>query len=247
MDTISLCAKYHNADPSAPPKEELNFYLAHAKKAKGKILNPLCETGRFLIPLAEKNLPIEGFDPNHEMVEILNTKCKDKNISPTLWQEDLEDLYAPSLYKLIMIPSSLFGQITDLEKAAYCLEAMYHALKEGGLLLFEAKTASRPPPYLTREHRRCSNGKMIMASSLSLGKCGEVDQISSRYELIDKGSVLQKEIKRFNLRLHKRSKLTEMLKAAGFDQIKAFRPPFKKKSEQSNSLMYACSKPITTT
>ena len=58
------------------PQDELNFYLSYAEKGK-KILEPLCGSGRFLIPFMERSFDICGIDLSCEMLEKLKQTRKD--------------------------------------------------------------------------------------------------------------------------------------------------------------------------
>lgn len=48
----------------------MDFYLSYAEKGK-KILEPLCGSGRFLIPFMERGFHICGMDLSGEMLEKL--------------------------------------------------------------------------------------------------------------------------------------------------------------------------------
>ena len=54
-------------------KTNLNFYLSYAEKGK-KILEPLCGSGRFLVPFVERGLDISGIDLSNEMLQKFKTE-----------------------------------------------------------------------------------------------------------------------------------------------------------------------------
>lgn len=49
----SLCTELYEILHREAPEDELNFYLSYAEKGK-KILEPLCGSGRFLVPFLHK-------------------------------------------------------------------------------------------------------------------------------------------------------------------------------------------------
>ena len=55
------------------PEKELAFYLSYAEKGQ-RILEPMCGSGRFLIPFSEKGFDISGMDRSGEMLE----RCRQK-------------------------------------------------------------------------------------------------------------------------------------------------------------------------
>ena len=57
-----LCTEYYELDKQSAPPAALQFYMDYAMAATGPILEPMCGTGRFLIPMLEAGLPISGFD-----------------------------------------------------------------------------------------------------------------------------------------------------------------------------------------
>lgn len=46
METYNdLCTKFYEADKPRAPKAALDFYMEYARKANGKILEPMCGSG----------------------------------------------------------------------------------------------------------------------------------------------------------------------------------------------------------
>lgn len=66
----SLCTEMYEILHEQAPRNELNFYLSYAKKGE-KILEPLCGSGRFLVPFLEHGFDISGVDLSEEMLEKL--------------------------------------------------------------------------------------------------------------------------------------------------------------------------------
>src|SRR5262245_12435857 len=86
----SLCTEFYELDkPSAPP-DAIDYYLRKAAEAKGKILEPMCGTGRFLIPLLEKGYEAVGFDSSSHMLEMCKTKCRERQLSANLIHASFE-------------------------------------------------------------------------------------------------------------------------------------------------------------
>ena len=52
MDSYKkLCTQFYDIDKPTAPPDALEFYLQYALKAQGPILEPMCGTGRFLVPM----------------------------------------------------------------------------------------------------------------------------------------------------------------------------------------------------
>lgn len=70
----NLCTEMYEILHSEAPSDELDFYLSYAEKGK-KILEPLCGSGRFLVPFLERGFTISGIDLSEEMLAKLKQKA----------------------------------------------------------------------------------------------------------------------------------------------------------------------------
>ena len=75
----NLCVEMYEILHREAPSDELNFYLSYAQAGK-KILEPLCASGRFLVPSAQKGLDIFGVDSSREMLDRLQAKYPAQNL-----------------------------------------------------------------------------------------------------------------------------------------------------------------------
>ena len=63
LDTyLSLCTEVYDLSKPNPEEDDYAFYRDYALKANGLILEPMCGTGRFLLPLLEEGFNVHGFD-----------------------------------------------------------------------------------------------------------------------------------------------------------------------------------------
>lgn len=75
----SLCTEMYEILHEKAPQEELDFYLSYATKEQ-KILEPLCGSGRFLVPFLKRGFDITGIDLSTEMLQKLKQKAPDAKI-----------------------------------------------------------------------------------------------------------------------------------------------------------------------
>src|SRR5579862_1623182 len=119
METYqNLCTQFYELDKPEAPHDALQFYMTFAEQAKGRIFEPMCGTGRFLIPMLEKGLLIEGADASPQMLGVCRSKCLNKGLRATLHQQYLHEMAFDYRFKLIFIPSGSFGLVTDAADAA---------------------------------------------------------------------------------------------------------------------------------
>ena len=251
---LQLCTQYYDLDKPTALARELSFYLKQAQQTKGKILEPMCGTGRFLIPLMEKGLKIEGFDASQTMLNALYAKCTKKHLNPTVWHGFLEDWHATSQYSLVFIPSGSFGLITDLNRVRLSLKNIFSCLKSGGVFVFEAETLpgqanqSIPTTAKTCEssYQTRPDGKRIALNTICLGIQKSICQTLCKYELIDNhtSQVLQTEAEIFQIRLYPPKQMLALLTGAGFASIKMFKAfnLDKKFSYDDKTVVYKCIK-----
>jgi len=114
-----LCTQYYDLESHKDHAEALAFYLAQAELAQGPILEPMCGTGRFLIPLLEAGYSIEGFDASADMLAALYQKyaCISTK-KPPVWQQCIHEFSTEKRYKLIFIPYGSWGLILEIRVVA---------------------------------------------------------------------------------------------------------------------------------
>lgn len=71
-----LCTQFYTLDKPSAPQEALDFYLDYAKQVQGSILEPICGTGNYLIPLMEAGCDISGFDNSPQMLDVCKKRCQ---------------------------------------------------------------------------------------------------------------------------------------------------------------------------
>jgi hypothetical protein len=55
LDTyLNLCTEVYDLSKPNPPENAYAFYRDYVMRANGLILEPMCGTGRFLLPLLEE-------------------------------------------------------------------------------------------------------------------------------------------------------------------------------------------------
>ena len=85
---MDLCTRYYDLDKPTAPPGALDFYLEHARNANGAIFEPMCGTGRFLIPILERGFDIEGADASPQMLAVCREKCRARKLDPKLIRGD---------------------------------------------------------------------------------------------------------------------------------------------------------------
>jgi SAM-dependent methyltransferase len=245
LDTyLSLCTEVYDLSKPKASEDAYAFYRNYATKANGSILEPMCGTGRFLLPLLEEGFNVHGFDASDHMLKALHAKAKAKNLEPTVWKGFVEGLKRPERYNLIFIPSGSFCLMIDPVVVKAALKTLYDHLSDEGVLLFEAETLQAVPPldvwHGSVWHK--PNGQMIICSAFATMQDHVCNSIG-KYELVHNNSIIHTEIEILKVRIYGSHALTEMLKSCGFKvrTIKAFAAEATP-DENDESIVYECKK-----
>ena len=87
LDTyLDLCTQVYEISKPTAPEDALAFYKSYADEASGAILEPMCGTGRFLLPLAKDGYKIEGSDVSEHMLDVLRSKAKQMSLKVNIWK-----------------------------------------------------------------------------------------------------------------------------------------------------------------
>jgi SAM-dependent methyltransferase len=225
---LNLCTQVYDLSKPTPPADAFAFYRSYVSAAEGPILEPMCGTGRFLLPLIEEGFDVHGFDASSYMLQVLHEKAKARSIKPRVWQGFLEDLQRPDKYGLVLIPSGSFGLIVDSGRAKNALVKLHDHLRDNGVLVFEAETLQSAPAQAgiwRGSMWEKNDGKMIIANSLELPLQDDVSTSIWRYELVDGTHIIQTDIELIRVRHYDPIQLSLLLTEAGFKSttmIRAF-------------------------
>lgn len=245
---LGLSTQFYDLIRPEPPKDAYSFYRSYVSEADGHILEPMCGSGRFLIPLLQEGFDVSGFDASEYMLTALHDKAASRNLKPKTWQDYVGHLDGKEKYNLIFIPSGSFGHIIEFEEIKKSLENFYENLSDNGILLFEAESSLSAPLSQLGVWRGmvCNkpDGNSILISRLSNMQdnvCYSID----KYELLENNKIVQTEIEKFNVRLYDdRTILLKILQNIGFRDIKILKAFNRSTSPDDNdaAFVYECQK-----
>ena len=221
----SLCTEYYDLHKPMLPDDEWHFYLQYAQEAEGPLLEPMCGTGHFLIPLLQEGFAIEGFDASESMLARLFEHSNSIGLVPNVWFGFIEDLAIKNRYALAFIPVGSFNLIDDVQAVTKSLKALYDSLLPGGKLVLELMTHSLAHKlelntWIDAEYDR-ADGKKIVVKTLYQPMVESVVCVVRRYmSYDDKGTMQELEIEEYALRFYTDLEMEALLQEAGFAVIK---------------------------
>lgn len=238
----SLCTEMYEILHEKAPQDELNFYLSYAEKGK-KILEPLCGSGRFLIPFMERGFDICGIDLSGEMLEKLKQKAPDAKIV----QADILEYSSSEKYDYIFISSGSVSLFTDINLCKKILAKLKEMLAPAGKFVFAVDTVADRCPnhdnYKTSIAVKTKEGFDLVLKIKNYYEEESQTQFSpSIYELYNEATLLQSEPMDFQLHLYRFGEMEAYLEEIGFKTVTTY-SSFQKEiatGNQNEMFLYEC-------
>ncbi|WP_153722837.1 class I SAM-dependent methyltransferase [Sporosarcina cascadiensis] len=204
---------------------EISYYKERLADSKGRILEAMVGSGRVMIPLLEAGFRIEGADYSQDMLALCRKRCKERKLTPTLYEADLLNLSLPHEYSAIIIPAGSFQLIEKREDAVKVLKNLYEHLLPGGKLMLDLFL----PEFSFEQTGKFSgtslfslpNGDTItLEEKLMEADLFNQQKISHlKYEKWREGRLIQTELQRFALRWYGVEEFRLVLQSIGFTDI----------------------------
>jgi SAM-dependent methyltransferase len=117
--------------------EDIPFYVAQARAAKGPVLEVGCGTGRIYLPVLQAGADADGFDLHPGMLEVLKSKAAALGLKPRVFQADMRDFTLPRRYALITIPFRAFLHNLTTQDQLRTLRCCRQHLESDGQLVLD--------------------------------------------------------------------------------------------------------------
>src|SRR5688572_13120577 len=125
--------------------EDVDFYVAEARKAGGPVVELGVGTGRIAIPTAQAGIRVIGVDSSPRMLDLCYRRAKEAGVAELL---DLRegDLQRPPVREQVPLVTSPFRSLlhlpTDVARRK-TMAAVHELLEPGGRFVFDVFTPSR--------------------------------------------------------------------------------------------------------
>lgn len=238
-----LCTEMYEILHKTPPEDELQFYLSYAKKNM-KILEPLCGSGRFLIPFLERGFDISGMDLTEEMLAKLKQKAPDAKVI----QKDIIEYSTEEKFNYIFIPSGSVSLFTDINLCKKFLRKIKDLLTPKGNFVFAVDTifdrCTDDSDYKVNISVKTKEGLNLILKEKNYYDDKSQTQFSpSIYELYNNTELLRIENRDFQTHLYRLGEMEQYLKECGFNTILTY-SSYKKEIAVNNDcemFIYECS------
>jgi SAM-dependent methyltransferase len=124
--------------------EDVDFYVAEARKAGGPVVELGVGTGRIAVPIAQAGVPVIGVDDSEGMLAICRRRAEEAGVADLL---DLRvgDLRRPPVTERVRLVTCPFRALLHLDsdqERLQALEAVYGMLVPGGGFVFDVFSPS---------------------------------------------------------------------------------------------------------
>ena len=215
----NLCTEMYEILHEKAPADELQFYLSYAKKDM-RILEPLCGSGRFLVPFLKYGFDLSGMDLSEEML----AKLKQKAPNAKVIQTDIVKYSVEEKFDYIFIPSGSISLFTNMDICKNILKKVKELLKPGGKFVFAVDTVFNRCAD-NNDYRASVSVKTKEGFDLVLKGKNYYDEQSqtqfspSIYELYSGAELMQSETMDFQTHLYRYGEMEQYLKECGFKNI----------------------------
>jgi hypothetical protein len=220
-----LCTEFYDLDKPSAPRAALTFYLDRAGAASGPILEPMCGSGRFLVPLLEKGFDVDGIDASPHMLQACRRLCAKRGVTTSLKQDLLHTFVAKRSYDLVLIPAGSFGLITSPGEARESLRRLFLSMNRGGRLVIEIEL---PPMQSSSEWtwggrwvERADGARILVSGMGHYDADDHLDHSIHKYELVKAPRLLETEFEYFDLRYYEIPEFARLLEDTGFASVNA--------------------------
>ena len=237
-----LCAEFYDIDKPAAPADALEYYAAIVSQAGGPALEPMCGSGRLLVPLLERGHDVDGVDGSGHMLDRCRTRCAALGFNPALSQQLLHELSLSRRYRLIFIPEGSFSLVIDPNEARESLRRMHAALVPGGRLVIDVEryegSENHRWPWDGRSVTRPDGARIIYSRLGHFDATRRISYSMGRYDLVEGGKLLETEFEEFNLRQYERNEFSALLEECGFIRVQMLPHYRQNSSSPEGSLLF---------
>jgi len=113
-------------------KEDIDFYRKEARKAKGKVLEIACGTGRIYLEMLKDGADAYGIDISKNMLKVLKMKAKKLRLKPKVRKADMRTFKLDQKFSLIIIPFRSFLHNLTIEDQIKTLKNIKNHLAPNG-------------------------------------------------------------------------------------------------------------------
>jgi ubiquinone/menaquinone biosynthesis C-methylase UbiE len=208
------------------------FYKEVIARYGQPVLDVGCGTGRLLLDYLGQGIDIDGVDNSPEMLGICREKAERLGLSPQLYLQQMESLEVPRTFRTILVPSSSFQLLTDLDDARHAMRRFHALLQRGGVLAMPFMILWKDGDLLEHhdwkvmaEKVRPEDGAVVRKRSRTwYDVANRLEHTDDIFEVTLEGAVVAREHHRRSpaTRWYTQDEAVSLFRQAGFSTIHAY-------------------------
>lgn len=220
----TLCTEFYDIDKQFAPADEVDFYK-HFFNKKDLILEPMCGSGRLLIPLIQEGYSIHGVDNSTSMLNSCKERAAKLGITSILFETSIETMTLPHQYNLIFIPLGSFQLLYPRQMAFNTLQNFKKHLVPGGKIIldlfvpWDALYENNQEEYSEREVSTPEGGRITIQSHNTANKFEQYLFCKAVYKKVMDDKVIAQENEEMHLCWYYRYEMELILEKQGFKNI----------------------------
>ncbi|MDX1436202.1 MAG: class I SAM-dependent methyltransferase [Anaerolineales bacterium] len=197
------------------------------------VLDVGCGTGRLLLDYMAEGIDIDGVDNSPEMLTLCRQKAEALGLDPKLYEQPMEALDLPRQYQLILVPSSSFQLLVEMDDAREAMARFYrHLLPDGVLampfmIFLDPGEPSRELDWkMIAEETRAEDGALLRKWSwASYDADTKLQQTRDRYEVLLDGEIIISEEHHRSpaVRWYSQAEARSLYREAGFTNLRVLK------------------------
>jgi SAM-dependent methyltransferase len=222
-----LCTRFYDIDHPSPPSEEFAFYCDTLSGVRGPILEPMCGSGRFLVPLLRHGCDIYGFDGSVDMLEACRNRLDgDERVQLATF----ESFNSPKTFQACIIPAGSFSLLADTISAQHALECIHRIMAPDGVCHIEVcerpGNGSSATEVTSRTVITEAGTALTMIQMATYDEEQGVETIYCHYLECTERFIVASESERYELRQYGRSDFAALAEASGFTVVNSIHNAF---------------------
>ena len=216
--------------------DDRGFFHELIRRHGEPILDGGCGTGRLRVGFLEPGWDVDGIDLSPAMLDICERKADDLGVTIDVYEQAMEELDLPREFGTIIVSSSAFQLILELDRARRALHRFKEHLRPGGVLAMPfsrpggvsaPRPGELPVEWTTATEASRSDGAIVRRSSrFRYDQEHHIEHREDLFEVIVGGTVTASELHPMSpaVRYYERSEVIELFREAGFGHLELLDP-----------------------
>ncbi|MBI2791162.1 MAG: class I SAM-dependent methyltransferase [Gammaproteobacteria bacterium] len=241
---LELCTEFYDNDKPFANEQEVDFYGQFFTKDE-LLLEPMCGSGRLLIPLIKEGYIVHGLDNSPYMLVNCHDRLRQQNLQTEIFEQSITNINLAQKYDGIIIPFGSFQLLYPRSVAFDTLKKLYQHLKPSGRIVLDMFIPWEAM-YLGGEDQTSEKSTVLPSGDVivhqSHSKANKLEQYYSSHDIYEKivnGKVSLREEETMHLCWYFIYEFELLLEKVGFKNIKRIN----KVINQEELMVYVAVKP----